>query len=374
MTKLDKNITDLIEQMVIEGFISKRKHPKYDLYIYKYTAKAASMRMWNEATMLCRGLVLDSEYNVIAWPMRKFFNFEELEFEDAMKIFSAKHQVFEKVDGSLGILIKYNDEYFIASQGSFESKQAVWATKLLNEKYLDKVKTLNTDDFTYLFEIVYPNNRIVVDYGDFEDLIFLAIVDKKTGVDIMLPDFIEEEMKPFPCATRYKEYENVDPMEMKNLNWKNKEGFVIHSKEGRLKLKFENYIDLHRNVCGLNSKRVCELLIQDCKNKETNPLHDVLKLYRKDLSEELQIWFDKKVRELKMEMMKKLILLMRELGAIEKSLPAGYSQKEFAAEVFKRVKKEDTGFVFALQKGKNITVKLYERMLPNLDREKLYSE
>src|SRR5437764_820457 len=37
---------------------------------------------------------------------------------------------------------------------------------------------------TYLFEIVYPGNRIVVDYGATEDLILLAVVDTKTGRDV----------------------------------------------------------------------------------------------------------------------------------------------------------------------------------------------
>ena len=65
MTKLSKNIISLIEQMVDEGMISKRKHQVYDLFVCKYTAKAAANQVWNDATMLCRGLVVDSEYNII---------------------------------------------------------------------------------------------------------------------------------------------------------------------------------------------------------------------------------------------------------------------------------------------------------------------
>lgn len=374
MTKLSKNVISLIEQMVDEGMISKRKHPVYDLFVCKYTAKAAANQVWNDATMLCRGLVVDSEYNVIEWPMRKFFNFEELDEAEAKRIFSAKHQVFEKVDGSLGILVHYNDEYFIASQGSFESKQAIWATKLLNEKYLDKVKELDTEHYTYLFEIVYPNNRIVVDYGDFADLVFLAKVDKNTGEDLLLSDEVEKEMAPFIVAKRYNEFENESISTMKDLNWKNKEGFVIHSKEGRMKLKFENYIDLHRHICGLNSKKVCELLIEDLECiKAGKPLAS--DEYYNKLSEELKMWFSEKASLIKLEMVKKLTLLLRELGNVEKELPEVYTQKEFAMKVFEIVPKKDTGFVFALQKGRDITAKLYEKMLPTFDgTEKLYSE
>ena len=42
--------TKLVKEMVDKGYISVRKHPEFDLYIYNYTKKAASEHVWNEAT------------------------------------------------------------------------------------------------------------------------------------------------------------------------------------------------------------------------------------------------------------------------------------------------------------------------------------
>ena len=34
---------------------------------------------------------------------------------------------------------------------------------------------------TYLFEIIYPENRIVVDYGDYKGLVLIDVIDNETG-------------------------------------------------------------------------------------------------------------------------------------------------------------------------------------------------
>ena len=62
-------------------------------------------------------------------------------------------QVFEKLDGSLGILFHYAGEWHLATQGSFYSDVAIYAQKILarNETYKD----VFSEKFTFLFEIIY---------------------------------------------------------------------------------------------------------------------------------------------------------------------------------------------------------------------------
>lgn len=155
MIKINK---ELLNEMLNGGFVVESKHPSLDIYLYNYTRKCTYEKMWNEVTLLCRGLVLDKNKNIVALPLRKFFNYEEYGTEIIEnELRGKKYHVYDKVDGSCGILVEYEGNYMIATRGSFESEQAIWATKLLNEKYLDKVKTLDTDNYTYVFEIVYNN-------------------------------------------------------------------------------------------------------------------------------------------------------------------------------------------------------------------------
>ncbi len=55
----------------------------------------------------------------------------------------------------------------------------------MHTKYRDTFEKIEKDK-TYLFEIIYPENRIVIDYGDSDDLILLSIINNETGFDELL--------------------------------------------------------------------------------------------------------------------------------------------------------------------------------------------
>lgn len=373
--KLSNDIMTLINQMVAEGYIKKIKHPTYDLFAYKYTLHTVINGVWNDATRLCRGLILDSNGNVIAYPMKKFFNYEELKESEAFDIMSVPYQVSEKVDGSLGILVHYNDEYFISTQGSFTSDQAKWATDFLNKKYGKYLHNLDCDKYTYLFEIIYPENRIVIDYGDFADLIFLAMIDKETGEDIMLPDDIRMKMQPFKCVARRFELENKNFEELKSLNLDNKEGFVIHSSKGRLKIKFEKYFELHKAIFGLSNKSIWKMLIRIEEEKERlekiekakqkgekikevwlypDPEYKTIEQYKESIPEELWDWYYNTINEFNSKVAEVTDSVREELSILHAALGEHYTQKEFALANLSRNKTKFAGLVFEMEAGRDI--------------------
>ncbi len=238
-----------LQKYIDEKYISVQKHPTEDLYIYNYTQKAQFNRVWTEETMSCRGLIMDEKGNVIARPFKKFFNLEECE-----QLPSEPFEVFDKWDGSLGILYWIGDLPYLATRGSFVSDQAIKGTEILRKKYplsyLDSTKT-------YLFEIIFPENRIVVDYKGLEDLILLAVFDTQTGEE--LPYEIIKACE-FPIVKRYDGIEDVT--KIKELMKKdNSEGFVIRFMSGmRIKVKFDEYVRLHRLITGINARHVWENL------------------------------------------------------------------------------------------------------------------
>ena len=92
---------ELLDEMIAAKYISEKKHPDADLYIYNYTQKAQFERFWNETTMQCRGLILDGQRKIVARPFKKFFNYGE---HETLSIPDGPFKVYEKMDGSLGIL------------------------------------------------------------------------------------------------------------------------------------------------------------------------------------------------------------------------------------------------------------------------------
>jgi RNA ligase len=246
------NLTAL-HQLVQQKYINVQKHPAAELYIYNYSQTAQYERLWNETTLMCRGLILNQNDEIVARPFPKFFNYEEL---DSSQIPNEPFEVYEKMDGSLGILYWLDNQPFIASRGSFASEQAIWASELLHQKYAHTFDKLDKNH-TYLFEIIYPSNRIVVDYGETKDLILLTIIETTTGRDIELNDDLGFKIvRKFDGLTDYQQ--------IKSYPTTNFEGFVLKFQSGfRLKVKLEEYIRLHRIITNISTTDIWECLAEN---------------------------------------------------------------------------------------------------------------
>ena len=243
------NITAL-NKMITAGYIKVNQHPTEELFIYNYSETAQFERVWNDITLQCRGLILDGKGKVIARPFPKFFNLEELVNEPVPNL---PFDVYEKMDGSLGISYTIGTEVYIATRGSFISEQSVKANELLNTKYV-AAKTQMNPAVTYLFEIIYPQNRIVLDYGAKEELVLLGRIETATGKELPLTDI------GFPMVKKYDGLTDIH--QLKALAFDNKEGFVVRfANNFRLKVKFEEYVRIHRIMTQVSSKTIWENLM-----------------------------------------------------------------------------------------------------------------
>jgi hypothetical protein len=176
--------------------------------------------------------------------MRKFFNYEEKKHDQtAMEMENC--DVIEKLDGSLGIFFRYKGEWIFASRGSFVSSHAQRGMEMAKEKHLE-LKGKCKEEWTYLFEMIFPKNRIVVDYGDRTDLVLIAIVHTRTGDDLPLEDVITEAKRLDLTMPRMISSESTyEALQAQNIN--NEEGYIIRSRISgeRVKLKFDDYIEIH---------------------------------------------------------------------------------------------------------------------------------
>jgi RNA ligase len=270
---------NLLEKMVEEDLVNATDHPTLPITIFNYSKFCQFKKEWNEITLQCRGLILDDNYNVIAKPFPKFFNLEE-----EKSIPNEPYTIYEKLDGSLGILFFY-EGWHMATRGSFISEQSVKAKQILIQKYSHLLDSLNRD-WTYLFEIIYPENRIVLNYGDQEDIIMLGIFDRNSLQEIELKDYGFPYLKP-------SQYNSLSFKELKNLNIKNHEGFVIKFENGkRIKIKFEDYVQLHGIVTEFSNKKVWEMLSTGANfNDLLEVVPDEFFQKVKDVKEELENQF-----------------------------------------------------------------------------------
>lgn len=125
----------------------------------------------------CRGLILDKDFNVVSRKLCRFFNYGEAPDTMANLDFS-KAVVHEKVDGSLIGIFNYNDHWYVATRGTaFAEAETAWGGTFKDLVY----EALNVDDdehfneecniylnpeYTYIFEVTSPHNRVVVRHSD----------------------------------------------------------------------------------------------------------------------------------------------------------------------------------------------------------------
>ncbi len=255
-----------------DGLLQKQSHPTKDLLIWNYSPKVQYESLWDDITTRCRGLITDSRGNVIAEPFGKFFNYEEVIDKNIIPWDSEYVYAQDKMDGSLGILFFYDEEWIMSTRGSFTSEQSIRGMEILKSKYdLNKFHK----EFTYLSEIIYPENRIVIDYGC-EKITFLSITTPTEGElnwytaraifhssGIEETDIVESTMVTFNKNT-FDTY--------KQLNSPNKEGFVMrfYPSNFRMKIKFEEYVRLHRILTNISNRDIWEYL------KDGKPLDEII--------------------------------------------------------------------------------------------------
>ena len=248
-----------IKKYVEQGWLISQRHPRLPLTIYNYSQSTQYAEKWDEITLMCRGLVIDDEGNIIARPFKKFFNYEELKPEE---IPNEDFDVFEKMDGSLGILFNYKGEWVLASRGSFTSDQSIRGTQILKKYRYDRLLV----GYTYLFEIIYPENRIVCQY-DYEELILLGVIDNYDGYEMRIDDDrnhlygirIKNVLENLGFKF-VKKYDGLnDFAKLKELISDDAEGFVIRFQSGmRMKIKGKEYVRLHRIMTCISSYDVWE--------------------------------------------------------------------------------------------------------------------
>lgn len=279
-----KSLNPLIATEIQGHHITCRPHPELDLFVLNYAPSVAYEKRWNKATLQCRGLIVDGEGNVVSRPFTKFFNLGEHESADLPNVPVGESFIaYEKMDGSLGITYPTPDGLAISTRGSFASEQAVKGTEILRTKYSDKLSGLDPE-VTYLFEIIYPENRIVVSYEE-EELVLLGAIHTQSGQEID-PSELRD------LGFRQPEEWKVETLDDLPRDTRNFEGYVVKFQSGlRVKVKLDEYVRIHRLVCDLTPRRIWECLQRGDNIDETikgapDELHKELDALVQDLRDQ----------------------------------------------------------------------------------------
>ncbi len=318
---------EILEKYHKDGLLHKQTHPTLDLTIWNYSPKVQYERLWDDITLQCRGLVTNSKGVIVARPFKKFFNYEEHKPED---IPNEDYVVYEKMDGSLGILFYYEEEltderryniwfnnnyetgmerffnpndlpdfdnpyyeptpkkkgeWILSTRGSFTSPQAIKGKEILDRHDISAWRKTNT----YLFEIIYPENRIVVDYKGEEKLVVLGAIHTDTGEEVPDSSLFWLQDSGFEIVTTYKTWGETYDLLKEEIS-KDREGYVIKFKNGfRMKIKGDEYVRLHKILTNISNRDIWEYL------KDNKPFDELLE----KVPDEFNDWVKTTIRDLK---------------------------------------------------------------------------
>jgi RNA ligase len=270
-----------LKKMIDDKRINRQKHPTLPLYIYNYSNRAQFIGEWTQEERVCRGLIVDYAGTVIARGPSKFFNYGQTGAPDVA--LDDKVWVSRKEDGSLGIGWAYGDDYGIATRGSFASDQALKATSMLTSIDKSRFKLDNIRGRTSVYEIVYPENRIVLNYNGLEKLIKLGHVGNESGL-------IESRNLGVLYSTNGTMFDHemtfAEALALPIPD--DEEGYVLDVRSfdnpgvlrGHIKLKGDRYKELHGAIFGLSERKIWEAMGRD----------DDMEEFVASLPDELQPW------------------------------------------------------------------------------------
>ncbi|MXZ58151.1 MAG: hypothetical protein F4Z16_06675 [Rhodothermaceae bacterium] len=181
------NVIDgrVLDRLVDERKVRRKNHPQFpDLAIYKYRAGYDFFADDPDTDIVaqCRGLVFDHRTDkIMANPPPKFFNHFNHPIGKLEELFKKSfYVVTEKLDGSCILLWNYRDVWHFSSLFSFESAQAQRALEIFEANY--RYSSL-CPYRTYVFEVIYPDNQVVINYRTDSRLVYLLSRHTRDGFE-----------------------------------------------------------------------------------------------------------------------------------------------------------------------------------------------
>jgi len=327
-----------------------------DRVCLKYTLMSPK---FNPVVEECRGLVLSlPDFEIISRPFDRFFNYgEDPERQNYFDWLNSI--VFEKRDGSLIHVYNYNKKWYAGTSGTAfaegkpqlidgtETGEAFYWLFLeaLNNSGCDGIDELMVDqpkNYTFLFELTSPKNRIITRY-DKTELRLLAIRNRDSGEYVDYKKIINNE---FSGVTKYcplvKTYDLKSPTDindfMKMMD-ETEEGFVCYDPNIQMRIKIKNpeYVKLH-HIRGnsLSKKSIIKLLV-------SGEIDEYLSYFPEDtiILDQYTVRYNRMIKDI--------------LSAYDK-LKNIENQKHFAKEANKYI---FNSILFSLRKGNELKDVLY---------------
>lgn len=246
-----------------------------EFLLVRYDLIDAPQEMWENQDSIyreCRSVVIDLDKECVALAsMRKFFNINETkensvdslreEIRNANKV-----EFFDKLDGSMQMARWYNGRLLMSGSMALDPSKSFRLEEgigMLTDNHIRMMKKYYNDTFT--FEYISEKDPHVVNYKNLEDGLYLLSV--RCALDGYDYDF--ETVKAVAdgygvkCVNHEKRtFDEVLEL-MKVYGSDEKEGWVMRIDGRRVKIKCDDYVNMHNVLDKLASNNVIIRAVSD---------------------------------------------------------------------------------------------------------------
>ena len=236
---------DKLKEYVNTSNLVNMKECGEGIYVLKYKKKVFYDNLWNEYIAECRGSIVDKDFNLVAYPFTKIYNYG-IEKEAPVLADDTRVTAFRKVNGFMIAMTVYNGELLISTTGSTANDYVEYAKEMMatHMPLLDWRLTLGGADcegMTFMFECVHPSDPHIV--PEKAGMYLLGCRANTWGSKVMHdPIFLQGFARMLNCFT--PESTTTNMAALKNLAKECKhEGFVFYTDDGvSAKIKSPYYL------------------------------------------------------------------------------------------------------------------------------------
>ena len=208
-----------------------------NLSVLKYSKRVFFDGLWNDYLEECRGLVIDSDWNIVSYPFTKVYNYG-VESRAPQLPSGTVVDAYRKVNGFMVAVTWYGDDILVSTTGSLDSPYVALARELI-EPNLERYRSVCRayDRYTFMFECVHPSDPHIV--PEVSGMYLLGLRPKMLGAPLSVSNELAAGFGAYPvehirCT--------IDEL-LVTVRGVQHEGFVFYTEDGVCsKIKSPHYL------------------------------------------------------------------------------------------------------------------------------------
>lgn len=236
---------DKLKEYVATSNLVNMKECGDGIYVLKYKKKVFYDSLWNEYIAECRGSIVDKDFNLVAYPFTKIYNYG-IEKEAPKLDKGTKVTAFRKVNGFMVAMTVHNGELLVSTTGSTDSPyvdmaKEMMATHMPLTDWRMALGTAEAEGVTFMFEACHKNDPHII--PEKEGLHILGYREKSWGSNVGRdPDMLDNLAEMFKCHKAEGFTTTVGELVKLSKTCKH-EGFVAYTEDGQtFKIKSPYYL------------------------------------------------------------------------------------------------------------------------------------